>query len=449
MAWLRIITMYLYFIQAIVITDGERILGLGDLGSNGMSVPVGKVSLYTALAGIRPHYCLPITVDVGTNNTNLLQNDYYPGLQHERVTGEEYDAFMDEVMEAIAICYGPNVCIHFEDFATDNAFRLLNKYRNQYITFNGDIQASGATILAGILASSGLTNIKFPNNTFLIHGSGQVNYFYLIQLLGALGIAHFLTQELIQDYGFSEEEALKKIYLMDSSGLVVKDRVKNKAEGLKALYARSDLGPMNYLNEVVRAVRPTVLIGVSAQPGAFSREILREMGAINKRPLIFAMSNPTDRAECTAEMAYKATECRSIFVSGSPFPSVRTPDGQEYYPSQGNSCYIFPGLALALTCTGIRPVSDQVFLRAAKTLASLVTDEHLSQGRIYPPLSDLGKVSLKIAIALAEDAFKSGTASYHPEPKDKASFIKRKMYNFGYLDFTPECYSFPSFPDAS
>ncbi|XP_076189265.1 NADP-dependent malic enzyme isoform X2 [Aptenodytes patagonicus] len=416
-------------IKAIVVTDGERILGLGDLGCYGMGIPVGKLALYTACGGVKPHECLPVMLDVGTDNEALLKDPLYIGLRHKRIRGQAYDDLLDEFMEAVTSRYGMNCLIQFEDFANANAFRLLHKYRNKYCTFNDDIQGTASVAVAGLLAALRITNNRLSDHTVLFQGAGEA----------ALGIANLIVMAMEKE-GVSKDAAIKRIWMVDSKGLIVKGRASLTSE--KQRFAHEH-GEMKNLEDIVKDIKPSVLIGVAAIGGAFTEQILQDMAALNKRPIIFALSNPTSKAECTAEQCYKYTEGRGIFASGSPFDPVTLPSGQTLYPGQGNNSYVFPGVALGVISCGLKHIGEDVFLTTAEVIAQQVSEENLQEGRLYPPLVTIQHVSLKIAVRIAEEAYRNNTASTYPQPKDLEAFIRSQVYSTNYHSFVADSYTWP------
>jgi malate dehydrogenase (oxaloacetate-decarboxylating)(NADP+) len=406
-------------VRMIVVTDGERILGLGDLGALGMGIPVGKLALYTACAGLHPYYCLPITLDVGTDNMKLHEDPMYIGLKQKRVRGAEYDAFIAEFVDAVQHAY-PKALLQWEDFGNTNAFRLLNEYREKICSFNDDIQGTASVALAGVLAGLRLTGGKLREQKLLFLGAGEAG----------TGIADLFVAAARQE-GLSEAEARQRCWFVDSQGLVVRNRP-GKLAHHKLLYAH-DHPVVATLAEAVEALKPTALIGVSGQVRAFTREIVTRMAALNRWPIVFALSNPTSKAECTAEEAYQWTEGRAVFASGSPFPPVKLGD-RTFVPGQGNNVYIFPGVGLGALACESRQVTDGMFLTAAKTLASLVGEEDLALGRIYPALSKIREVSLKIATAVAEEVHREGLARL-PRAADIEADIRARMFQPVYRNY--------------
>lgn len=405
-------------IRVIVVTDGQRILGLGDQGANGMGIPVGKLSLYTTCAGIPPSTTLPITLDVGTENESFLNDPLYIGLPRRRLVGEEYDAFIEEFMQAVTARF-PNVLVQFEDFANHHAFALLERYRNRYRVFNDDIQGTASVTLAGLFAALRLIHVeggprrKLSEQRLLFLGAGEAG----------VGIADLVVSAMVEE-GLTPEEARGRCWFVDSQGLVVKSRANLAAHKLP--YAH-DHAPVSDLLAAVEELRPTALIGVSGQPHTFTREIIELMGKYNNRPIIFALSNPTSKSECTAEEAYTYTAGRAIFASGSPFPSFKL-YGKTYYPGQGNNAYIFPGVGLGIVVSGARHVTDEMFEAAARALAEQVTEADMAAGRIYPTLSRIRDVSAVIATAVASIAYREGLAT-QPEPDDLERHVREFMYD--------------------
>lgn len=405
-------------VRVIVVTDGERILGLGDLGANGMGIPVGKLSLYTACAGIDPAYTLPITLDVGTNNEKLLNDPLYGGLSQHRVRGAAYDAFIEEFVLAVQQKF-PRALLQFEDFGNQNAFRLLHKYRGRACTFNDDVQGTAAVTLAGLYSALRLTHNQLKDHTFLFLGAGEAG----------IGIGDLIVTALVEE-GTPLAEARQKCWFVDSQGLVVKSR-ENLAEH-KLPYAH-DYPFLPDLLSAVEALKPTAIIGVSGQGSTFTQPIVEKMAELNKKPIILALSNPTSKAECTAEQAYTWTNGRAIFASGSPFDAV-TLNGQTYVPGQGNNSYIFPGVGLSVVACGAKHVTDEMFMAAAKALASTVTPEELAQGRIYPTLTRIREVSAVLAAAVGEVAFAQDLATV-AKPDDMVAFMRSHMFEPDYVSY--------------
>lgn len=402
-------------VEVIVVTDGERILGLGDLGVNGMGIPVGKLSLYTACAGIDPAKTLPITLDVGTENEKLLADPLYIGLAQRRLRGEPYDEFVDEFMTAVYNRY-PNVMVQFEDFANLNAFRLLDKYRRQRCTFNDDIQGTASVTLAGIYSALRLTSGKLSEQKLLFLGAGEAG----------IGIADLIVSAMM-DEGLTKEEAKLRCWFVDSRGLVESSR--NDLAEHKLAYAH-EFAPQTDFLSAVNALQPTGIIGVSGRGGMFTQPIVEAMAKMNERPIVFALSNPTANSECTAEEAYTWSEGRAIFASGSPFDPV-TYRGQTFVPGQGNNSYIFPGVGLGVVAVKACCVPDEMFMSAARTLADLVTEDDLAKGRVYPSLQRIREVSAAIGTAVAEIAYAKDLARI-PRPDDLAAHVQAKMFHPDY-----------------
>lgn len=401
-------------VRVIVITDGERILGLGDLGANGMGIPIGKLALYVACAGIQPHQCLPVMLDVGTNNEALRNDPLYLGIDSERLRGAAYDELVEEFVVAVQEKY-PGVLIQFEDFLTPNAYRLLNTYRDRVLCFNDDIQGTASVALAGIYASTRISGLDFTDLTVMFLGAGSA----------ATGIADLLVPAFMA-VGLTEQEARNRLWFVDDKGLVIKERDDLAEHNLP--YAH-DHPPLSFV-EAIRAMKPQVLIGATGAPGTFTEEVIGLMAEINARPTIFALSNPTSRAECTADQAYEWSGGQAIFASGSPFGPV-TCGGRDYRPAQGNNAYIFPGIGLgAVACEASR-IGDEMFLAAARTLADRVSEDDLAVGAVYPPLADIRPVSLAIATAVAEQAYAQGVARV-PRPDDIEQAIADYMYDPSY-----------------
>jgi malate dehydrogenase (oxaloacetate-decarboxylating)(NADP+) len=401
-------------VKVAVLTDGERILGLGDLGASGMGIPIGKLALYTACGGISPAHCLPIMLDVGTENEDLLADPLYLGVPERRLRGEAYLELVDELISAIQDKW-PRALIQFEDFLTPNAYALLRRYRDRAFCFNDDIQGTASVALAGVYASTRISGLRFEDLRIMFLGAGSA----------ATGIAD-LTVGAFVEAGLSRAEAVNRLSFVDVKGLLVSSRSDLQEHNLA--YARNESG-MDFLH-AIEALRPHVLIGATGAPGTFTREVVEKMAEINERPVIFALSNPTSRAECTASQAYMWSGGRALFASGSPFDAVEF-EGRSHQSGQGNNAYIFPGLGLgAIACQASR-VTETMFLAAAQTLAACVADSQLELGTLYPPLSQIREVSARIADAVAEKAYDEGLARL-PRPEDLPGYIRAQMYDPAY-----------------
>ncbi len=398
-------------IRVIVITDGQRILGLGDLGANGMGIPIGKLALYTACAGIQPSQTLPVMLDIGTNNQELLDDPFYIGYPKRRLEGQEYFDLVEEFVLAIQDKF-PKAMIQFEDFQTPNAIALLQKYRNRVLSFNDDIQGTAAVVLSGVFSSSRITKTPYSELRIMFLGAGSA----------ATGIADLMVSAFREE-GLSTKEAVNRLWFVDSKGLVESGRDDLMEHNLP--YAH-DHKQMNFI-EAIDGIKPHILIGATGSPGTFTKESMEHMAAINDRPAIFALSNPTSRAECTAEQAYTWTKGTAIFSSGSPFDKVQY-NGKEYRPGQGNNAYIFPGLGLGVIMSDARTIPDDLFLVAARTLSALVKDNDIEEGSLFPSLVDIRRISLEIAIAVAEKAYELEITK-NEKPDDLKQMILDYIYD--------------------
>jgi malate dehydrogenase (oxaloacetate-decarboxylating)(NADP+) len=398
-------------VRFIVVTDGERILGLGDLGAGGMGIPLGKLALYTACAGVPPQYCLPIVLDVGTNNHQLVDDPLYLGLRQPRVRGGEYFDFVGEFVEAVQQLY-PKCCIQWEDFGNFNAVPILGKYKDVICTFNDDIQGTAGVALAGILGSLRLTGQKLVDQRFLFLGAGSA----------ATGIAELISLAMAQE-GLDIAAARGRNALFDVNGLLVSGRTDLAEFQRPYVQERPAIGTFV---EAIKALKPTGIIGVSGVPKLFTREVIETMAALNERPIIFPYSNPTSRSEATAEEVYRWSDGRAIFASGSPFPPVEFA-GRRLVPGQGNNVYIFPAMGMAIYATEAKRVTEQLFLIAARALAEQVSEKHLAAGLIYPPQSDILRASLHVAERIATGIFDQGLAGV-PRPDDIGALVRARAY---------------------
>lgn len=405
-------------VRMIVVTDGERILGLGDLGANGMGIPVGKLALYTACAGVHPAQCLPIMLDVGTNNESLRTDPLYLGTASPRLRGPLYDMLLDEFVAAVREQF-PFACLQFEDFGNANAFRLLHRYQEHACTFNDDIQGTAGVTLAGLISASRLTGVPLKEQRILFYGAGEAG----------IGIGDLIVEALVAE-GMDEASARRHCWFVDSKGLVVASR--SDLVEHKRRFAH-DHAPIADLPTIVETLKPHALIGVSGTPQTFTESVVRAMARLNKRPIVFALSNPTSQAECTAEQAYGWSDGRAVFASGSPFAPVAL-NGRTLVPGQGNNAYIFPGVGLGIIASRSNRVTNEMFSLAARELARLVTDEDLVCGRVYPALTRIREVSQAIALVVAKHVFDRGFAR-QPRPEDLAAHVREHMFQPDYPSY--------------
>jgi malate dehydrogenase (oxaloacetate-decarboxylating)(NADP+) len=408
-------------VRVIVMTDGERILGLGDQGVSGMGIPIGKLSVYAACAGIHPGQCLPVMLDVGTENQAHIADPLYLGLRQRRERGPEYDAFIDEFVTAARATW-PKALLQFEDFGNNTAFHLLDRWRDQACTFNDDIQGTAAVTLAGLFSALRITGQPLRNQRVLFLGAGEAG----------VGIGDLIASAMVDD-GMNPEEARRRCWFMDSQGLVVKSRTRLAEHKLR--YAHDSRSAKDLVS-AIRMLEPTVLIGVSTVPNSFDRDVITAMTKINARPIIFALSNPTSKSECSAEQAYAWSDGKAIFASGSPFPSY-VHAGQTFEPGQCNNCYIFPGVGLGVIASEASRITDRMFSEAARALAAQVADTDLYRGSLFPSLKQIREVSANIAVAVAEVAFRDGLAGVE-RPRDMLAHVKSKMWDPQYTSYLSE-----------
>ena len=398
-------------VGVIVATDGGRILGLGDLGANGMGIPIGKLVLYCACAGVAPALCLPVTLDVGTDNQALRSDPLYLGTRAPRMKGDAWEAFVDEFVAACQSVF-PDAILQFEDFNNAAAFRLLERHRHRLCCFNDDIQGTGAMGLAGLVAAGRITGRRLADQRILFAGAGEA----------CLGIGAMVVAGM-QREGLGEADARSRCLFFDSRGLVVASRSDLSLH--KRRYAQ-DRAPAADLQAAVASFAPTVLIGASGTAGLFTRPVLQAMARLNDRPVVFALSNPTSKAECTAEQAYRWTEGRAVFASGSPFPAVAM-GARILEPGQANNSYIFPGVGLGLLLSRAPRVTDTMFVAAAQALAAEVSPADLDAGRVFPKPARMREVAAAVAAAVAGVAFDEQQA-VGPRPADLRLAAQMAMF---------------------
>ncbi|HTZ01483.1 MAG TPA: NAD-dependent malic enzyme [Xanthobacteraceae bacterium] len=408
-------------VEAIVVSDGERILGLGDQGAGGMGIPIGKLSLYTACAGLHPCTTLPILLDVGTDNETHLADPIYIGWQHERVRGDEYDDFIETFVNAVRERW-PHMLLHWEDFALRNANRVLARYRDRLCTFNDDIQGTAAIAVGTLLSAINVTGVPLRDQRIAVLGGGSAG----------TGICALLKQAMVEA-GLSEEEARRRFFLVDRQGLLVEGMP--DLQPFQAPFAQSRDGIAGWtlessgwigIADVVANARPTVLIGTSGQPGAFSQAVVRAMAANVRRPVIFPLSNPTDRAEATPRDLDAWTQGRAVIGTGSPFPPLMR-NGKSFRVDQTNNAYVYPGIGLGAIAAEARRISDGMFLAAARTIAEFSPAAHDPQANLLPPLIDIRKLSFHVALAVAKQAQAEGLADPRPD-EILAATVRDKMW---------------------
>ncbi len=398
-------------VRVICATSGGRILGLGDLGANGMGIPIGKLQLYTACAAVPPQFLLPLHIDCGTTNRALINDPLYLGLRQPRVPAAELDEFVDEFVEAAQEVF-PGCCIHFEDWAGVDAMRLLARYRSRVSCYNDDIQGTAAVALAGLLSALRVTGGKLSDQRILFLGAGSAG----------IGIADLLTSAMTLE-GLTPDQARSRLWLFDINGLLESSRA--DLHDFQKPYAHQHVPSRDFL-AAIESLKPTAIVGVSTKGKAFSQSVVEAMARLNRRPIIFALSNPTDRAECTAEEAYRWSEGRALYAAGVQFPPVRA-GNKTLVPGQANNLYIFPAVGLAIYATRARRVTDEMFIAAARAVAGQVTQAELDSGLLYPPQSGILPTEINAARRVAEVILDRGLAGIQ-RPGDVQAFIETQLY---------------------
>lgn len=404
-------------VRFLCVTTGGRILGLGDIGVNGMGIPIGKLDLYTACGAVPPEVLLPVQLDIGTTNSALRADPLYLGLRREPPPLEELDGFVEEFVSAVKEVF-PNCCLHFEDWKGTDALHYLDKYRNTALCYNDDIQGTAAVTLAGLITALKIKNETLAQQRFLFLGAGS----------SGLGTADMLISALKQE-GISEQDAIERITLMDVNGLLETSRTDLSPQQKR--YAKA-MPPSRDLLATIKAIKPTVLIGVSTSGGAFTQEVVETMSALNERPIIFPLSLPKKNAECTAEQAYEWSQGQALFAAGLQFPEVEM-NGRTFYPGQANNFYIFPALGLAVYATCPKHITDDMVIETARALADQVDPASRERGRLFPPQSDILEVSVTSAARIAEFIFDQGAATVE-RPKDIRAWIESLTYSPRYAD---------------
>jgi malate dehydrogenase (oxaloacetate-decarboxylating)(NADP+) len=408
-------------VRFICVTDGGRILGLGDLGANGAGIPIGKLQLYTACAGVPPQYLLPMYLDAGTNNEQYLHDPLYLGMRKTRPPTEELYSFVDEFMDAVQDVF-PKCCVHFEDWTGKDAVHLLERYRDKYCVYNDDVQGTAGITLAGMINAAKLKGKKLKDEKYLFLGAGSAG----------IGLANLLCSALVQQ-GMTLQEAQAHVYMFDVNGLL--ESTRTDLFDFQMPYAHKHAPTRDFV-AAIESIKPTTIIGVSTVGGAFTQKVVEAMSRINERPVILALSNPTDHAECTAEQAYTWSKGKAIYAAGVQFAPV-TYNGQTFLPGQANNFYIFPAVGMAIYATQAKRVTDEMFIEAGQAVADQVPAELLKQGMLYPLQSDILETEIQTAARVAKLVFDSGLARVERPAGDMVSFIRKQVYKPEYANSLP------------
>lgn len=398
-------------IRFICVTDGGRILGLGDLGANGAGIPIGKLELYTACAGVPPQYLLPMYLDAGTNNEQYLRDPLYLGMRKTRPPTEELFSFVDEFVESVQEVF-PKCCIHFEDWTGVDAIHLLQRYRHNYCVYNDDVQGTAGIVLAGMINATKLKRTKLSDEKYLFLGAGSAG----------IGLANLLCTAMTEE-GLTLEQAQSRVYMFDINGLL--DTTRTDLVDFQKPYAHKH-APTHDFVAAIESIKPTTIIGVSTIGGAFTRKVIEAVARINKRPVILALSNPTEHAECTAEQAYTWSNGKGIYAAGIQFPAVHL-NGQTFLPGQANNFYIFPAVGLAVFATQASRITDEMFIEAARAVADQVPSDLLKHGLLYPMQSNILETEIQTAARVAKLVFDSGLARVE-RPADMVGFVRSHVY---------------------
>jgi malate dehydrogenase (oxaloacetate-decarboxylating)(NADP+) len=405
-------------VRFICVTDGGRILGLGDLGANGAGIPIGKLQLYTACAGVPPQYLLPMYLDAGTNNEQYLNDPLYLGLRKTRPPTADLYSFVDEFVEAVQEVF-PKCCIHFEDWTGTDAIHLLQRYRDKYCVYNDDVQGTAGIVLTGMINAAKLKGTKLKDEKYLFLGAGSAG----------IGLANLLCSTLVAQ-GIALKEAQSRVYMFDINGLLETTR-KDLAD-FQMPYAHQHAPTRDFV-AAIESIKPTTIIGVSTIGGAFNQKVVESMARINERPVILALSNPTEKAECTPEQAYTCSKGKAIYAAGVQFAPVHY-NGQTFLPGQANNFYIFPAIGMAIFATQASRVSDEMFIEAAQAVADQVPSQLLKQGLLYPLQANILETEIQTAARVAKLVFDAGLARV-TRPADMVAFIRKQVYKPEYADF--------------